>query len=317
VGARHRICAIIVTHHPDGAFPDRLAAIASQVARVYIVDNGSNPERLATLSALVANTDHVLIANRSNLGVARALNQGATAARAAGFEWAITLDQDSLVTDGMVERLWQTWYSNSSDAPVAIVTPVIQDRLKPNKSAYWIRPSKRFPLMFERVDASRVDSHGVTMAITSGALTNLDAWAKLDGFWAELFIDFVDFEYCLRARRAGYRILVSQDARLIHRLGARRAVSFLGFRLTALFHSPKRVYYIWRNRLAVIKRHGLSTPHWLLYEIFFAPIWTVRILVLEDQRWPKFMAMVRGTLDGILGRLGPAPAGLFDDDRSR
>jgi rhamnosyltransferase len=136
-------------------------------------------------------------------------------------------------------------------------------------------------------------------------MMNLEAWFQNGGFWEDLFIDLVDFEYCLRAKRCGLRILVSPAAKLEHRLGSRRRVSLFGIRVTALFHSPQRVYYIWRNRIAVLKRHALAVPHWLLYELVSTPVWALRILALEPRRWSKAMAMVWGTIDGLLGRLGP------------
>ena len=49
-----QVCAILVTHHPDDGFPDRIARIAPQVGALVIVDNGSNAAAVRMLRELTA-----------------------------------------------------------------------------------------------------------------------------------------------------------------------------------------------------------------------------------------------------------------------
>jgi hypothetical protein len=55
----------------------------------------------------------------------------------------------------------------------------------------------------------------------------------------------------------------------------------------------------------MIKSYGLKFPHWLLYESVATIYVLLRMIITEDQRWAKLIAMVKGTIDGILGRMGP------------
>lgn len=299
------VCAIIVTYHPDEAFRERFARTSAEVAAVFIVDNGSNEPALAMIAELVADQNHVLVSNGENLGVATALNQGVRAALDAGFRWAVTLDQDSTPLPGMVTELLQSLEDSESRASVAIVVPNVVHPAAPASTPVWLRPMRGMPFFFERVPAEEVDASGVTMAITSGALTNLSICRDLGYFWDDLFIDFVDFEYCLRARRKGFVILVSPQATLLHRLADKQHKYFLGIRLTPLFHPPARLYYIWRNRIAVMKRHGSAFVHWSLYELSSSAFWVFRILAVEGDRWAKLRAMAKGTIAGFRGSLGP------------
>jgi rhamnosyltransferase len=89
--------AVIVTYNPDQVFPDRLAAIANQVSRVVVIDNGSNPVSRIMLNRLSEKTKIEIIFNERNIGIASALNQGIKFLKSAELEWAITLDQDSHV----------------------------------------------------------------------------------------------------------------------------------------------------------------------------------------------------------------------------
>ena len=82
----------------------------------------------------------------------------------------------------------------------------------------------------------------MTLVITSGTLTSLKAFANLGPFRADFFIDFVDSEYCLRARKAGYRILVSPHARIRHRVGSKRRVALLGVGVSPMHHGALRKY---------------------------------------------------------------------------
>lgn len=300
------VCAIVVTFHPGPEFELGFEAIAKQVETVIVVDNGSEQPSQDMLERLVALGPHRLIRNIVNRGVATALNQGVAAAVTLGYDWAVTLDQDSIAEPGMVEEQFRVLDSYGEGPAVAIVAPNLVHVGTPSLEPRWLRPRGRASLLFERVRAPDVGRDGVTMAITSGALTNLAICTRLGRFWDELFVDFVDFEYCFRVRRGGYRILVAPKARLEHHLSEKQHRRFYAFKLTPLFHNPSRLYYIWRNRLVVMRRHALALPHWLMYELVSTPYWIFRILAVEDDRPAKIRSMIRGTMDGVRGRLGPA-----------
>ncbi len=107
------LCAVIITHHPDKSFQTRLVDIAAQVALVIVVDNGSFAQELAQIHSLTGISIH-LIMNQQNLGIATAINQGLTAAIEAGYQWAITFDQDSRPASNMIAEMLYTLngYSN-------------------------------------------------------------------------------------------------------------------------------------------------------------------------------------------------------------
>jgi rhamnosyltransferase len=70
-----------------------------------------------------------------------------------------------------------------------------------------------------------------------------------------LFIDNIDMEWCFRAKAKGYRLLGVSDALLYHRLGdSVRRLPFPGIDKAVLIHSPRRQYYIMRNRLLLYRR---------------------------------------------------------------
>lgn len=45
-------------------------------------------------------------------------------------------------------------------------------------------------------------------------------------------------------------------------------------------------------------------PHWFSYDLVASAFITVRMLLAETQRGAKIRAILRGTLDGLAGRMG-------------
>lgn len=295
-----RVAALVVTFFPDEGIAERLESLLAQVPRLVIVDNGSDAATLHWMKACATRPGVTIVRNDSNLGIAAALNQGMRLLADEGYEWVLTSDQDSFVADGCIEALLATLAADRKPETVAIVGA---NRQEGGSAHRWLRP-KAVPPFFERVTCDRVDHDGVTLVITSGALTSAAAFRHIGPFREDFFIDFVDFEYCLRARRAGYRILVSCPARMFHRVGSRTQERIANITLSPTHHRPIRRYYLFRNAVEVIRSYGLIFPHWLLYQIAALLEVIFGILLIEDCRIRKLRACVVGLWDGILGRRG-------------
>ena len=87
-----------------------------------MVDNSDNID-----NALKEKINHFkkveYIQNKANIGIAAALNIGAKKAIEDGFEYLLTMDQDSEAPDSMVSTLLECF---SHDSNVALVSPVLQ-----------------------------------------------------------------------------------------------------------------------------------------------------------------------------------------------
>ena len=100
----------------------------------------------------------------------------------------------------------------------------------------------------------------VDYVITSGNMLNITAWQMLNGFIDELFIDEVDNEFCIRARNKGFKILVTSNVHLLHKLGEGITVKHFLTRNTFVLskHPPLRVYYVVRNNLYMWRKFRFS-----------------------------------------------------------
>lgn len=297
------VCAVIVSFRPE---PDALIraieACAAQVQRVVLVDNGSPEELLAPVTKTVESVGGVLIALRTNEGLAAAQNRGIEYARNNRFEHVILFDQDSVVGDGMVAALVREVRAlESSGRRVAAVGPVFHDP-RDHRPAPFVRVG--FPV------SSKLWCDGATSVecdflISSGVLMPLSALDDLGDMDDGLFIDNVDLEWSFRARSRGYSLFGVCGASMVHHLGDDR-VAILGTRFTRVRHSPVRLYFIMRNRVALYRL--AHTPRvWIAQDVIRIPMKFVIFSVFAGPRLTNIRYMVRGLTDGLRGRRGACP----------
>jgi rhamnosyltransferase len=295
----HNICAIVVSWNPSPSLENTLRAIVPQVAATIVVDNGSEPHALRLLRRLARSLRIRLLELGQNSGLGHALNRGIELAGREGYAWVLTLDQDSQPDEGMVEALCRSYRRNPERALAALAPQVIEAEL--GRPARYLKAWGPF---FRRAQCGQEDIDGVTAVISSGMLLRLAVWEALGGFREDFFIDYVDTEFCLRARRAGFAIRVVCGAKLFHRLGARTKTRKGPLLLFPTHHPPERWYTISRNRIPMLRMYALRLPHWLAYELT-ATIYTLaRMLLAEDSRLAKLKACLRGTADGLKNRMG-------------
>jgi rhamnosyltransferase len=130
----------------------------------------------------------------------------------------------------------------------------------------------------------------------------LRAIEELGGFDESLFMDYVDIEFSLRARRKGMGILESQ-AILYHALGRETYHRFCGVSFRSTNHSAARRYYITRNRVRLLARYIRDWP-WMWRESKAFLSETIKIAMVEDRKWDKLGAIAAGVRDALLGKVG-------------
>lgn len=279
--------AVVVTHNPGHDVLTNLNLLLEQVS-VVVVDNGS-PQNSAEVLRRIELTQGVrLIRNQQNLGIGAALNIGIRNALAAGAEWIATFDQDSSVGKTYFVDLFRALKQVPSSEAVRILSPT------------HVVDSSQRALQTGRKEAA----FDVATVITSGSVIRASTFAEAGFYDESLFIDYVDFDYCLRVKRQGYRILLIDSVPLVHHLGKLEAHRLLGFPVTIKSHRPWRRYYIMRNRFLMYRRYGLSFPGWALVDFGWLFLDLTKILLFEDQKVAKLRNVFKGIVHGLLGRTG-------------
>lgn len=280
--------AVIVTLRPNREVANHVETLIGCVGRVVVVDNGSGAEAARVLDSIAALPSAEVIRNPVNLGIARALNQGAEVAIDAGADWLLTLDQDCEPTDEIVTIAGRTFESYPARDRIAVIGSAAFEFQPPG----WVDP-----------DAGKlwVETSGT---ITSGSLVSLAAFRTIGGFLDDLFIDQVDTEFCLRAWARGYRVLASRTPAMIHRIGE-PTERWIGFRTVhPTNHSAVRRYYITRNRILVFRRYWRVDRRAAAREFVASQKELVKLILAERDRPAKLRAMLAGLRDGLRGIAG-------------
>jgi rhamnosyltransferase len=290
---REKICTVVVTYHPDGGFPARLDRVIPQTAAVIVVDNGSASGALDMLRALAARPGIEVVFNGENLGIASALNIGVRRAAAHGCTWALLLDQDTLIDEDMVERLWAAQAAVGDGKAPAVVGSRFRDTH--GRAAESLR--------LEGEGESWVEVESV---ITSGSLLSLAAYRIVGPFRDEFFIDYVDTEYCFRARAAGYRVIETRQPLMAHTVGAPSAHQLPWGTKWTTNHSAERRYYIARNNTVLLREYGAANLRsWRMKSLTRCFRLCKRIVLYETDKAAKLAAVGEGWWDAMRGRMGP------------
>ena len=277
------IGALIVTYNPDINLLSRnIEAISTQVENVIIVDNASN--NIDKIEELVLKNNLCFKKNPSNLGIATALNIGFQFFVEIGYDFCITLDQDSVCPSNMVQSYLKVYNSYRNNYKIGILCPAINYIGWTNKQEYSnvIMPVKA--------------------CMTSASFTSIEAWKNIGGFNESYFIDFVDNEFCKNITLHGYSIFKVTEVVLEHNLGVCKEKNILGKKIRYTLHSPIRYYYMIRNNIVYLKKYHKNEN--LIKEIIKIVYITISALVFEKEKKLVRKYIVIGIKDALHNRMG-------------
>jgi len=276
----NNIVAGIVLYNPDIArLKENVNAILPQVDFIILIDNSSdNIDEIESEYCKINNI--YLKKNEKNIGIAKALNQIVHFCEQKNCEWVLILDQDSIPPNNLIENYEKYIFFEK----VGIITIKIIDRnyLEENSSI-----SKELEPKYEYIEK----------CITSASFINIQLCKKIGYFDEKMFIDLVDFEYCIRLRKAGYKILRLNYITLLHQLGNLKVYSIFGKKIRITNHSKIRDYYYARNSLYYLKKHRDYLDKKEIYSKLLIKM--LKVLFFERSKKAKFKAMLLGIKDGI------------------
>ncbi len=223
------------------------AVLLERPARLYLVDNETDPDELARLRGHYPRV--TVLPQEENLGFAEGMNAGMDRALDDGATHILLLNNDARVTPPLLDRL------------VAI--------FRAQEDAGIVGPSIRFLDPGGRVESAGLDvnrfsgrirlrghgdspgdlypyPHKVDAVPGTAMMVSAEMIRTVGMFDPGYFTYFEDVDLCLRARRKGFSSYVVPKA-VVHHAGA----ATLGPR-------PERIYYAVRNHLWVVDEHGME-----------------------------------------------------------
>lgn len=261
---KEEILAIVIAYNiEEKIILQNINSYKNYVDKVIIVDNSDKENKLNEL----CDEKIAYLKLNDNLGIAKALNEGIYYAIKNNYKFVLTMDQDSKFNNNLIEE-----YSKNYEKDIIIYSPnyIIERK---HKKEY------------------KVDSQYLYWTMTSGNLINLELFQKVGMFKEEFFIDGVDYEYCLRARKNGYKILQCNRAILLHNPGITKIKKVLFWNYKYGYMSPTRMYYQIRN-LKYISKEYKSFRAELIIIIKF-----LKIVLLFDNKKEFFKMFKNGIKD--------------------
>lgn len=225
------VVSIIVLYAPEKEVRYNIEAIAQLSYKVIVVVNQCEEGLLSQIATEIPKA--LIIKNDYNIGLSKALNTGIKYALehyANEVSYLAFFDQDSLpIGEDFFDRMLSVF---QKEEKVGSVGAVVVD--KKGASA-----------------ASSLGVHRVETIITSGSVIPIGVLREVGLMDETLFIDYIDYEWCLRAIQKGYSVYLS-DSKMQHNMGD-VFVKFLWMKKP--YHKNKiRQYYIVRNGLIMLGR---------------------------------------------------------------
>jgi rhamnosyltransferase len=296
----NNVAAVIVLYHPNLALLQRLVdTVVGQVARIYIIDNTPEPpsEMIIFLKQFAAPITYRALGD--NMGIALAQNVGIREALQQGCTHVLLLDQDSALSEGMVDLLLSAEASLIAQGnKVAAVGPVYIDE-KTGKPSPAVR-NQALRAKYIPLDLSTREPVETDHIIASGALIQSSAFAVVGMMREELFIDWVDIEWGLRAKSKGYNSYIAPTALLQHSIGD-ATVKIFGRTLSV--HSEIRHCYIVRNA-AYLLRFRTMGWRWRVLTTLRLPRYVLAFSWFSQTKLHSFALLSHALLQGLGARTG-------------
>jgi rhamnosyltransferase len=259
---------------------------------MVIVDDGACDENVSLLVKWFRGSDKAIVHHqRINSGVAASLNTGIAIAKERGFQWILTLDDDSLLESYTVERLIQALKTIKTKKPIGIIGMSWTDRGTACKGD----PSGG-------ARAGYAEKRGI---ITSGSLFAMTTFEQAGPFREDFFIDMVDYDFCLRVRTRGFLVIKLAEIGFDHSLGSGTVRHLFGMNVMTRHHDPTRLYYRVRNASVLMIESFKKDPLFAMVLAFGNIKIICKILLFEQNKSKKFLEVTRGIRDGFMGQLGP------------
>lgn len=152
------------------------------------------------------------VASPMNAGLSTAYNRAAAWAASAGFDWLLTLDQDTLLPETVLEQFASIAVRQQRNPKVAAIVPqlFLEERaLSPN---YF--KAGMFPRYFAKCYQGLPEK--AVYAFNSGSLVRISALQQIGGYSQLFWLDNSDTYIYRRFELAGLRVFVTGSIQLQH-----------------------------------------------------------------------------------------------------
>jgi hypothetical protein len=267
-------------------------------ARVYVCNLDVPPQNAQQLRRVYPDID--LIELDQNYGYAGNNNIGIERAIADGADWILLLNDDTEFASDCFSALMR---EAISDPTIGIVGPMVYHFDEPNiiqSAGCMLGPQWRSEHAGQNeVDRGQFDRpRDVDWVSGCALLVHRDVVQRVGGLDERFFMYWEETEWCLRAKKNGFRVVHVPNARLWHK-GVRR-----DYRPASYV-----TYYMTRNRFLFLQKHRAPGAAWR--DAWLITLRTLAAFTLKrewrDVKAEERVMLWRAVRDYWVNRWGPMP----------
>jgi rhamnosyltransferase len=288
---------LVVLFNPSEAHVQNLFRLKRLCDSVVAVDN--SPQLGVQLQGRIRAEGIDVLSNFNSGGVAGAYNRGLERLIEKGCQLLFIFDQDSTIPEDYFLRMLDSCLALGNSC--FLIGPKVFDI---NVNRYL--PAHLVHGFGVRAVPITDEKHGLVRCssiITSGSVLSAETYRTLGPFREDYFIDHVDTEYSFRAASKGVPVYIDTSLVLKHEVGTRIDRKLLSLKLIQWNTSPMRQYYSARNCILVSRLYSAQFPILTLINVITIQQ-LVSVILYEEDKMDKLMAMGAGIIDGLQGRYG-------------
>jgi rhamnosyltransferase len=275
---------IIVLYYPNSENLLNLISNLNSECNIFIVDN--TPE-ICLKNSFLHNNNVNYFAFNLNKGIACAQNFAIShiSSYHSDIQFLLFLDQDSIISNNFLDLMYKEYLRlNKINPLISIVAPILID----------IETNEYFPKYKSNYNDTS-EFYFTDKVISSGMFTNINLFSKIGNFREEYFIDYVDFEWCWRAKTYNYNCVVTKNVKLFHKVGISR-FSFMTHDF--ILSKPIRYYYQNRNFIKLLKKNYVPW-RWKIKNLIKSTILLIYFSVIKKEGAVYLKYMLKGIYHGI------------------
>ena len=271
---------IVIFYYPTDEVWKNIASYIDLLDKLFIGNN--TPGNQLDLHLPTWEEKIVLMGVGKNLGIGKALNKAILYAKENQYDYLLTMDQDS----HFVKEDFKLYLK-------AIKESNIRSIFSPN---YLLHDKA----LYTSIDDGFIE---VETTMTSGSVYPVEVFSKIGLFRDDFFIDAIDTEFSLRAKKSGITTRVMPQVYLVHGAGYPKTKhKFLWKTFFPNEYSPVRSYYIVRNGIITKRLYPWANWKGFLYYWFYKRLFFV--ICYEDNKFAKIKGLLYGFYHGMIGKTG-------------
>lgn len=258
--------------------------------RIVVVDNYSKDGSVTYLKKLFPEV--IYIQNKTNLGYAGGNNVGITYAMRKNADIIVLLNNDVTITSSFFKKLLAVINSNTKIGIVGPKTYYAKNKKIIADAGGILMKHRYFGInkgQHEK-DKGQFDKTTDVDFVSGSAMVIKSTVIKKTGLLDEsFFLYYEDVDFCLRAKKAGFKVFFVPHALVFHKFGATSRIG------SALHH-----YYTTRNHFKFVEKHAPFVVK--LREILRTPKTMWEFMMSDDKIKRKYSLL--GIRDYYLRRFG-------------